>query len=142
MSIELTSSILVAEIGKPPDVSESHRHTDAGKQEIQFVSPTSTSVVLCRRCYLRTSGRRRRCLFCREFNESLLRIDEIFLFAPVVHFFWHGKGAVLTGQLFQFYWTIWKIMFINVTAVTAYNLYDMYLKFINRIWKCFCLSRA
>ena len=41
----LTSSVFVAKIGKPPDIAQSHRHGDAGEQEVQFVPPL-TSLVL------------------------------------------------------------------------------------------------
>ena len=37
-----TSSILVAEIRKPPDIAETHRHGDAGEQEVELVPPLTS----------------------------------------------------------------------------------------------------
>ena len=37
-----TSSILVAEIGKPPNIAEAHRHGDAGEEEVQLVAPLAS----------------------------------------------------------------------------------------------------
>ena len=35
----LTSSVLVAEVGKPPDVAEADGDRDAGEEEVQLVPP-------------------------------------------------------------------------------------------------------
>ena len=38
----LASSVLVAEVGEPPDVTQSHGDRDAGEEKVQLVPPLSS----------------------------------------------------------------------------------------------------
>ena len=42
---KLTSSTLVAQVGKPPDVAQAYGKTDAGQEEVQLASPCSTVIL-------------------------------------------------------------------------------------------------